>query len=93
MTSGARRSISAASTAYSERPSAMALADLAVDLDALELPRVDPRGRHHRQALHLRRIRALVRAADEGVRQAEAGDDLSGRWEQRDDPHRSSAAT
>ena len=60
---------------------------LAVDLDAVEQARVDPRRRHHRQILDLGRIGALVGAPDERLREAEADDDLRGGGQERDDPH------
>src|SRR5262249_24335633 len=61
--------------------------DRSVDLLARGA-RIEPRLRAHRQLAHFLGEVALVRAAHEGVGEAEGRDDLGGGGKERDDPRR-----
>jgi hypothetical protein len=69
------------------------LPDRAVDLEAPELARIDPRGGDDGQAAHLGRPIALGGDADEAIGQAKSGHDLGRAREQRADAHASATVS
>ena len=69
-------------------PVGQRLADGAVDVEAPDRGRVDPRSRDDGKSLHLGREVALIRAADERVREANRPHDLGRAGQKGADPHR-----